>query len=101
MIRTRTISIKLVFSAAAKGLILVAVLVFLGKLITLNHLSSSGSELRELEIRRDQLIEQNAILKKEIASEASLSRIEVEANKLGLKRATSFEYLTSLQVASR
>lgn len=101
MIRTHITAIKFVFSTVAKGLILLAVIVFLGKLITLNHLSSSGSELRELEIRRDRFIEQNAILKKEIASKASLSRIEVEANKLGLKRATSFEYLTSLQVASR
>lgn len=59
------------------------------------QLATTGGKMRQLEEKAASLEQQNKILSEEINQMGSLSRINIEAKKLGLVRATSVAYLTS------
>ena len=66
----------------------------LTQLIISHNLATAGEKVRTLEAEINRLEKENAVLASEINKTASLSRIAVEAEKIGLSRATHVFHLT-------
>lgn len=58
----------------------------IGNLVVTNILATSGERLRNLEQRKEKLVEQNALLRMETIRLSSLETLETRAASLGLSR---------------
>lgn len=63
------------------------------QLIISHNLATAGGKVRTLEAEINRLEKENALLASEINKTASLSRIAVEAGKIGLSKATHIFHL--------
>lgn len=74
-------------------IIIVVVFLSLVQLFISHNLATAGGKVRTLEAEIKRLEKENAILASEINKTASLSRIVVEAEKIGLSKATHVFHL--------
>lgn len=76
------------------GLIfLVTLLLLFANLFVTNTLSTSGQELRQLQLRKENLEEQNSRLKLKLISQSTLEVIDARAESLGMIKAANFYHL--------
>jgi hypothetical protein len=93
--RRATLDVEGRLFALAAGALATAFLTALLYLRFATSIAASGYDLHELDARRDELVRQNQLLQLQIDRLDAPSRIEAEAQKLGLVKAARTLFLTA------
>jgi hypothetical protein len=77
--------------------LVVVIAFFLGlvQLLIANRLAAAGGSVRQLEVKAQQLEEENRLLEEEISRLGSLTAVSERAEALGFEKTTAVVYLTS------
>lgn len=74
-------------------LLAVAVIVSLGQLILANYFSEKGATLYAILMRKEQLLQENDMLKAELANVTSISYVAEQAKLMGFEKTNQFVFV--------